>query len=316
MKLNNIYLKCSKIFDYLVRRYNFYMTNDKDDVLYIIHSLKDDFYSLDKNYNIYDIKFLQDSINELKIYFNVTANNKIILKSQIMDRMKELLIELESIIKFFESIGFGQGEQDKMLGLEIKLPSSNSLTDLKKYISDLEFIFTKCPFFNNNDEELKFQNIDIGSIWLDFAVVGVALGTGSILLNNIAAFVDRCFIIRSHQLNTLQQKNAIEKAKLETNVKKELLESIDKLYKFLVDNAINELEEISGYKLQDGEERGMAAQSFEKLQVLIDKGLQIYSTIDAPEETKALFEPLEIKYLNIENELKMLEKKTDRKKDN
>lgn len=55
-------------------------------------------------------------------------------------------------------------------------------------------------------------------------------------------------------------------------------------------------------------EFGRIEQCFEKMGVLIEKGLQIRASIDSPSETKALFEPLEMKYLEIGNTLKLLEK--------
>ena len=66
---------------------------------------------------------------------------------------------------------------------------------------------------------------------------------------------------------------------------------------------------MSGRKLKDGKKRGLAEQSFEKIEKLIDKGLQIYSTIDSPQEAKVLFEPLKRKFLDTEKELKMIEKR-------
>jgi hypothetical protein len=46
---------------------------------------------------------------------------------------------------------------------------------------------------------------------------------------------------------------------------------------------------------------------------MIDKGLQIRSSIDAPKEVQKLFEPLEMTYLSVDNSLKLLEDKIEDK---
>lgn len=333
MKLREIYIKCKEVYLLLYNDYKGYK-NVYDETrkivppqLKYIINIEQDIHLCIEAKNIMlksisgyitelsDIQLFDDLIDKiLAFYVNKdtsedTDEDYIKVINSVYELVSELLKELDTIIRLCETMGFVHKEQKQISGLKIKLPQSHSLTELKKDISDLEFIFTKCPFFQSDEEELKFQNIDIGSIWLDFFVIGAAVGTGSIILNNIVAFIDKCFVIKSHQLNTLQQKNDIEKAKMEMDEKKELFESVNRLYKFTVNNVINDLEDTLGHKLKDGEERGMTEQSIEKLMKLIDRGLQIDSTIDSPKETKALFEPLEMKYLDIANELKRLEKK-------
>ena len=165
-------------------------------------------------------------------------------------------------------------------------------------------------FFQDEHELLEFENVDIGSFWLTFSVVGGVV-TGSLLLNNIAAFIDKCIIIRSHYLTIEKQKAELEKARIEGKQKEELINSLDTVYKITVKNAINELEDFTKYHIADGDERERVEQTLEKLGKLIDKGLQIYSTIESPEEIKTLFKPLEMRYLAVGEKLKLLEDKED-----
>jgi hypothetical protein len=56
--------------------------------------------------------------------------------------------------------------------------------------------------------------------WLTFFVVGtVGLAGGSMLLNNIAAFIDKCIILRSHFLTTQKQKYELEAEKTDKEKK-------------------------------------------------------------------------------------------------
>lgn len=231
------------------------------------------------------------------------------LKRKFNMARDQLVLEMKTIINICESFGIYQ--EEGTIGIDIKFPISDNFVDFRKNIDELDFVLTKCPFLQSDIESLRFSGMDIGSAWLAFIVIGAGVATGSVLLNNIAALVDKSIIIRSHFLTTQGQKQDIEKSRLDQKAKNEIIENINKIYKIQVENAIKELEEISGHEISDGDERGRAEQSFEKLGRLIDKGLQIYSSIDAPQETEELFGPLEMKYLSIENKLKVLEKKKD-----
>lgn len=219
-----------------------------------------------------------------------------------------LLRTMEDIINLYEKMGM---DTENKIGIDIKLPKYNDFEEFVSYINNIQFIFTKCPFLQAEDEKLQFENVDVGSTWLTFLVIGGILTSGSVLLNNIAAFIDKCIILRSHYLTLKKQEQDLEKEEKDENEKKIILEYINNLYKKEVDAAIRELEEITKYKLEnkDGDERGRVEQCFEKMGKLIDKGLQIYSTIDAPDETKQLFQPLEMHYIGIMDKIKLLEKK-------
>lgn len=257
-----------------------------------------------------DIEFLQGHVNQLLRLLPKRGKDYLLQEAEAA--LQQLLSEIRVIINLCESLGL---DNEEIIGLDVKLPVNNSLTDLKGYISDLEFVFTRCPYFKSEEESIEFRSIDIGSVWLNFVVVGGVLGAGSIILNNIAAFIDKCIILRSHYLTTLQQKNELEKAKMENDERKAIFESLDKMYKIMVDNAINELEKACDCKSKDGEERGIVEQSVYKIIKLMNEGLQIYSAIDSPKEVKALFEPLEMKYLTLNNELKLIEKDNNQEED-
>lgn len=135
------------------------------------------------------------------------------------------------------------------------------------------------------------------------------------MLNNIAAFIDKCYVIKSHKQICERQEQEIEKSDCDQKGKEEILKSIRMLYKISVDNTIKDLESITGYNIQDGDERGRVEQSFDKLTKLLDKGMQIYSSIDSSQEIKAIFAPIEMRYLSVADELKKIEEKTNTETD-
>lgn len=220
----------------------------------------------------------------------------------------QLLSMMNCIIQLYERAGL---PPQKEIGLDIKFPINGTFSEFRKNVDELDFVLTKCPFFQHQNENLRFDNVDIGSFWLTFAVIGGTLAGGSILLNNIAAFVDKCIVIRSHYLTTEKQKMELEKAQIDQKQKEELLQYLDKIYKITIDNAINELEQITSCHINDGDERGRAEQSLEKMGKLLDKGMQLHASIDSPQEIKALFKPLEMYYLDINKKINLLEQKEE-----
>lgn len=220
----------------------------------------------------------------------------------IFERKKSLLNKMESVINLYESMGFDDKEK---IGIDIKLPKCNDFSDFKKYIDELDFILYKCPFFKVDGEDLKFESVDVGSMWLCFLVAGV--GT-SVVLNNIAAFIDKCLTIKSHKITIDQQIVQLDSMKMEQEEKEIVLKGLNKLFEKQVKDAISDLESTTGITLADGEERDVVSRAFEKTNALLDKGMQIYTTIDSSDEVKALFKPLETKYLSVSEGLKLLEK--------
>ena len=182
-------------------------------------------------------------------------------------------------------------------------------------------VFICSPFAANakeKDEKRKetINNIhtaQVASLWLTFFIAGTTVIGGSILLNNIAAFVDKCIILRSHFLTTQKEKQELEAGQKVIEHKEAILNYIDSQYRKEVDLAIKAMEEKTGYNVEnkDDDENARVELCFSKMGELIDKGLQIYSTIDSPKEAQALFEPLEMKYLSVEDTLKLLSEKEE-----
>lgn len=222
----------------------------------------------------------------------------------------ELIRSMDNVMALYQSV---EGDMESRIGVDIKLPKFNDFSEFVKYLNDLEFVLTKCPFLESADEKLIFDNVDVGSTWLTFFVVANGIAAGSIVLNNIAAFVDKCIIIRSHYLTTKKQKQEIENGKKNEEEKRIIYEYLNEMYKNQVESAIKSLEEITKYTVEnkDGDEFKRIERCFELMGEMIDKGLQIQVSIDAPSETKALFKPLEMKYLSVKESLELLEKNED-----
>lgn len=264
---------------------------------------------------IKEIEFLNEKvenlINSIPEFFIIRDQFDIFNEEwgRISTARNILVNRMQGIIELYE--GMGLAEENK-LGMDIKLPKFNDFSEYIRYISNLDFIFTKCPFLQAENESIQFANVDVGSTWLTFFVVGAAsILTGSVLLNNFAAFVDKCIIIRSHYLTTKRQKQELE-TKEKDEKKREIISGyLDVLYKEEVESAIRELEKVTGYTVEnsDGDEYGRIEKCFDLMGDLIDQGLRINASVDAPSEVQVLFQPLEMKYLSIGGAQKLLEEK-------
>ncbi len=310
MRIVEVYEKCKKeeteINNYITRIKKYYESGKTND-----ESSKQKFNNVYESFYNYltrklgDISYLNETLKEMQsILLNLEFNPK---PDYMMKIIELISTKIECIISFYETM---KNKDKGGIGLDIKIPQIDNITDLKKCIDSLEFVFTKCPFFQSDEASLKLQGVDSGSIWLIFYVAG-SVTVGSVLLNNIAAFIDKCFVIKSHKLTCDRQEQEIKSAEIAEKEKEELLKNIQRLYEISVKNAIKELEESTECYINDGDEMGRVEQSFEKMGKLLEQGLQIYSSIDSPEDVKVAFEPLEMHYIPIEKKLKQIEEKTD-----
>ncbi len=307
MKLREIYLRCKKTYG-IINKFEILNVN-RTDGEFVISQLHD-IECLSK----YFVKF-EDYIRK-EMYRKPPRGKGYAIHKDYTKNFSEVkeqvVLRIKSIIELCESMGMNEEET---VGIDIKIPTNGDFGDFRKSIDDIDFIFSKCPFFNNGMEKMKFENVDVGSTWITFTIVGVAVITGgSILMNNIAAFLDKVMVARSHKMTVKAQELELHKSNIDSKEKEDILRGIVKTYNLAVENITYELEKITGYDINDEEERGRAEQCIQKAVNLIDKGLQIYTTIDSPKEAKALFEPLEMKYLSISKEPKLLTENKENEK--
>lgn len=231
-------------------------------------------------------------------------------KNQISAARTNLVDEMALIIRLSADLGIADEERN---GLDIKLPPYKDFSEFRGYIDDIEFILTKCPFLQAEGEELRFDNVDVGSTWLTFFVVGAALTGGSLLFNNIAAFVDKCLVIRSHYLTVQRQKAELDSMEMTAEEKAIIGKYLRESYEKQLNWAIAELEEATHYTVEnkDGDEKNRIIRCMEKMGELTELGFRIQSSLDAPGETKALFDALEMRYLLPDTSSKLIEEKND-----
>lgn len=300
MKLRNIYVACKRSLEPIGGMHFIQERNTANVMKYYISGWNAAQEAI--LINLKEIKFLENKITALinavpqalitMDKFEVSQGN---LES-IKIRHKNLLASVQDVVDLYESMGL---EENSTPGIDIKLPECKDFQELRKCIDELDFILYKCPFFKSDEEHLQFESMDVGSLWITILAIIVGGATTSVLLNNIAAFIDKCYVIKSHQLLIKQQEAIYENMNADQKTKDQYLAGLKIVYDELVKGTVEELEKTTNIKLEDGEQIGIVSQAFDKTISLLDKGMQIYATIDTPREVQNLFEPLEMKYIDV-----------------
>jgi hypothetical protein len=216
----------------------------------------------------------------------------------LLKKIKSLEDKVNTIIDLYELLG----NDNKGSGFDVKLPSFKTLDEFATYIKEINFVINQCPFLKNKDEEIKLNCIDVGSTWISFMIA--AVGT-TVILSNLAKIIDYTIKIKSHITNVEQQEEQLRAMKLKNDVIETVIEGYKKANKSYIDNCVLELEQ-SIHPLKDGDERGRAEKSLEKLAWLFEKGLEIHSAIETVEVKDLFITQNEVQKISVE-ETKLLQ---------
>lgn len=206
------------------------------------------------------------------------------LKNALSSDYQHLKNKVTTVAELFNSLDYRQDAD----GFDIKLPSDMSLSELSRCARDLDIIFSTCPLFSNDTGTITFSAVDVGSVWLSFIIGGTAV---AVTLRIIAELVDKALVIRSHYLTTKEQEEKIRSLSLGNEVYENAVEINKTISKGLLDQTCAELAE--KHDVNDPEDKLRLKSSLQLLSDWMAKGMEIYPSILAPSETKAVFPPIE-----------------------
>lgn len=223
--------------------------------------------------------------------------------NEIYQEVEKLEGNMKLIIRLCESMNL----ENSGGNLNIRIPRCRDFEEYISYIRDLNFILYQCPFLQKENEEIKFKATDVGSMWLNF-VVGF-VGT-SVIFTNLAVLLDKAISLKSHLVTVKQQQELLEAMRQKNEIGQEVIGAFKIAEDVLIKKYVKEMEEEIG-ELKDGEEREKAERSLEKLSDLLNRGVEIYTSIDAPKEVQVLF-PVSTKTDQIEKKkLDLIEQNAD-----
>lgn len=219
------------------------------------------------------------------------------------NKIEILYNKMQCIIELYESLKI----ETEGKGVDIKLPPCDDLKEYIAYLKDLDFIFSQCPFLQCDNEVLKFGSVDVGSNWLKLTVATVST---CLILNNIASLMDKALILRSHYITIQQQEELLKSSKTKIEMSEENINTFKVLKNSYMNIIIDQLEKESSKTLTP-EERNRTEISLNKLIMLLDKGCEIYATLDSPEDVQALFPEIQSNLELPDSIIKYLEEKEE-----
>ncbi|RHQ09930.1 hypothetical protein DW981_12445 [Clostridium sp. AM49-4BH] len=286
MRLYNIYYLCNASVDG-IRNLNYkqnHYANGKSD--YTLENWKGAVQSYDV---IRKIPFLSNEVKELidnvPAYVYSDASPKV--NNETAEIVKQsnvkLLAKLEAIIELYQSMDAGESQE----GVDIKIPACSTLDEYIGYLKDINFILNQCPMIANSSEQVVFNTVDVGSMWLSLLVKGAV---GSHIILNILAKLSEVSIKFLSDYRVLKMQDEYLVAMRQKNeIGEEVLDTFKKLKETMMDEKVSEFEKECDTKITDPEERDRTARTIEKLAILVDKGVEIYSSIETPDEIKVMF---------------------------
>jgi hypothetical protein len=213
---------------------------------------------------------------------------------KLISRINNLLDVYKSLSKILDSIS----GQVKEFTISIKLPKVNDLEELANATEKFHKVFSQAIINDTIKGQVKIENIESGSIWVDIFVGSLTAVT---LIGNLAwsaaviyKKVQEGLLVKQH-VTSLKIKNA----SLE-EIQKAQKEAID----LMIDSEANHLysESFTG---EDNEQIERLKNSITMLSELLEKGAEVHPALNTPEKVANLFPNLK-NLIGIESKIKKL----------
>lgn len=303
MRLQEIYSRCKKMCG---EWQNLQFTAAENDAQELLNSE-----AIVKSFTILEgIHYFEENVQQVIQTIELGRNSAMdgkfdpIMRYRLKEQYDQLHDGVETLAGFFESVGY----RNERIGIDIKLPPNITLEDLGKCIRDLNQVFTICPLLKTEESCFEFKEVDVGSIWLGFAVAGGAIS----ILGAFAVLVDKLVRIRSHYLTTKQQEESLRNMSLKNDVIEQHIKVNEKITEEMIEKACEDLSR--DYDIADPEEQLRLKYSLGQLYDWMKKGMEIYASIPSPEKVQAVFPTVERQALP-EEVLKLLAETTKKKEE-
>lgn len=228
-------------------------------------------------------------------------------RSQLSVDLGDIRDRLVTITQLYKDMGLVTSEET--LGFDIKLPPGITLDGISKCTHDLDTILNGCPLLRDCESTVTFTRTDVGSVWFSFAVTGTLV---TAFLSGLAHLIDKAIILRSHWLSVRQQEAQARQLGLAEDVAKSMADAFAAVNSKLLEQAVQELS--VEHDIKDPEAQERIRYSIATLSEWMDKGMEIYPSLNAPQDVQLVFPPIERQSLSAQ-ELKMLTSPTQDESD-
>ena len=306
MRLYNIYYFCDITVE-TIKKIKFLPNSSSN--IYIVDGWKD---ALESMLLLRKISFLSEYvdeiINNIPVYERERNQPKIDRDtySCVEKNVKKLQVKLETVIELYESMERGEAKE----GIDIKIPKCDSFKEYIQYMKDIDFVLSQCPFISKTDEEIVFNTVDVGSMWLSFFINATA--GKHLILGTLSKMSELALKIKSNNVVIKQQEELLKTMQQKNEIGQEVIDTFKIMKEKILDDSVSEIEQECGMTITDPEDRDRARRSINTLAELIEKGVEIYSAIETPEEIKVQFPFSDDSPAIPEGLLKLIETKEDK----
>ena len=270
----------------------------------------------DINYALFklnEFEFMGDSVEDI---FDMGANFMASTETtSILIGEYQKFINLFDIVKAkceaIIDMGNNKIDNDDSNYLYVKLPNKlKDLDELNTITKGLDTTFNQCPILRDTYKEVNFVGVDVGSSWfvLSFVLAGAPIAAKT--LNWIADFIKKCNDIRiqNRTIKKMDLEYLISKIEFEKEKKEELLQKVEKG----IESDFKEqyLKEFIDIKIPikgkiSEEDKGKIVHCMSTMIQLLEKGVELYPSINASNELKAAF-PKQEEWEKISGDIKLL----------
>lgn len=198
-------------------------------------------------------------------------------QARALEAYKKFKTALNAVVSTYSSFQI----PDHTEGIDIKLPDGISLEQLSAISKDMNMAFEQCPVLRQDGCSISLVAMDVGSMWLSF----VAIGTFA--LNRIAAFIDKCIIIKSHIVSLNAQKEQAKRMSMADDYIENMIEMHKQFTRSVSRTLAEEL--CSEHSISSNEDIERTRHSIELFGNLMAQGVEVYASIQASKDVQVLF---------------------------
>jgi hypothetical protein len=191
---------------------------------------------------------------------------------------------------------------DGEMSISIKLPDISDLKELKDTIETLDKIFNQSIINEDIDGNIRVENFDNGTLWIDVFVGSLKAVT---VISSIAW--SAAVICKKYQEVRIF-KEYVESLKIKTESMKDLLSAQKEMTKALIEAEAINIYDKNYDKTNKNEQVSRLAYAITTLAELMQKGAEIHPSLNAPETIGNLFPDMS-KLDQIQSQIKQIEQK-------
>lgn len=166
-------------------------------------------------------------------------------------------------------------------GFDIKLPEAGSLNEFSININQFNKFVKLCPIFDGEDGRVAVYGLQNGSFWIKLMIVSGSLA----ILNQLANLISKVIELRQKRLANKKEIARIKEIDRDQALANKIIEQYDELERL---ERLIIARELSG-TAEDAEMVTRMHKAVEVLERLMDKGLEVYASLKAPEEVQKNF---------------------------